>query len=231
MWSCGIVLYVLNAGYLPFNDPNLMAMYKKIYKGEYRCPKWFSPELKRFLSRFLVTDPEKRITVDEILRDPWFKKGYKEVNYYEEVEKEEEEPKAKDMNAFDLISFSSGLDLSGLFADSDNSVSDGDRLLLTESPEKVVEEVEEYAKADDNDLKVRKKKEWSVELEGEKGNLVIGVEVYRLTDGLVVVEAKRRIGEAESFKDMWNNKLRPRLVGGLTAQPAGTSSQVPQSAN
>ena len=32
VWSCGVVLYVLNAGYLPFNDPNLMAMYKKIYK-------------------------------------------------------------------------------------------------------------------------------------------------------------------------------------------------------
>ncbi|XP_060216651.1 CBL-interacting serine/threonine-protein kinase 11-like isoform X2 [Lycium barbarum] len=33
IWSCGIILFVLNAGYLPFNDPNLMVMYKKIYKG------------------------------------------------------------------------------------------------------------------------------------------------------------------------------------------------------
>ena len=45
VWSCGVILYVLNAGYLLFNDPNLMAMYKKIYKGEYKCPKWFSSDL------------------------------------------------------------------------------------------------------------------------------------------------------------------------------------------
>ncbi|KAL2557573.1 CBL-interacting serine/threonine-protein kinase 11 [Forsythia ovata] len=35
VWSCGVILYVLSAGYLPFNDPNLMGMYRKIYKGEY----------------------------------------------------------------------------------------------------------------------------------------------------------------------------------------------------
>ena len=116
VWSCGVILYVLNAGYLPFNDPNLMAMYKKIYKGEYRCPKWFSSDLKRFLSRLLDTNPEKRITIDEMMRDPWFKKGYKEVNFYDE-EVKVEEFKVTELNAFDIISFSSGLNLSGLFDD------------------------------------------------------------------------------------------------------------------
>ncbi|KAJ6365774.1 hypothetical protein OIU76_030533 [Salix suchowensis] len=38
IWSCGVVLFVLIAGYLPFNDTNLMAMYRKIYKGQYRFP-------------------------------------------------------------------------------------------------------------------------------------------------------------------------------------------------
>ncbi|GMP89910.1 hypothetical protein CsSME_00041279 [Camellia sinensis var. sinensis] len=84
VWSCGVILFVLSAGYLPFNDPNLMMMYKKIYKGEFRCPKWMSSELKRFLSRLLDTNPEKRITVDEITRHPWFKKDYKAINFYEE---------------------------------------------------------------------------------------------------------------------------------------------------
>ncbi|KAJ6696579.1 hypothetical protein OIU85_002975 [Salix viminalis] len=75
VWSCGVILFVLAAGYLPFNDSNLMAMYKKIYKGEFQCPKWMSTDLKRFLSRLLNTNPETRITIDEILKDPWFKKG------------------------------------------------------------------------------------------------------------------------------------------------------------
>lgn len=78
IWSCGVVLFVLIAGYLPFNDTNLMAMYRKIYKGQYRCPKWTSPDLKRLLSRLLDTNPETRITIDMIINDPWFKKGFKE---------------------------------------------------------------------------------------------------------------------------------------------------------
>ncbi|PWA37846.1 calcium/calmodulin-dependent/calcium-dependent protein kinase [Artemisia annua] len=36
LWSCGVILFVLTAGYLPFNDPNLMMLYKKIYRGDYQ---------------------------------------------------------------------------------------------------------------------------------------------------------------------------------------------------
>ncbi|KAJ6765426.1 CBL-INTERACTING SERINE/THREONINE-PROTEIN KINASE 14 [Salix purpurea] len=78
IWSCGVVLFVLIAGYLPFNDTNLMAMYRKIYKGQYRFPKWTSPDLKSLLSQLLDTNPETRITIDMIINDPWFKKGFRE---------------------------------------------------------------------------------------------------------------------------------------------------------
>ncbi|KAL4610891.1 hypothetical protein ACB092_08G085200 [Castanea dentata] len=211
VWSCGVVLYVLNAGYLPFNDPNLMMMYKKIYKGEYRCPKWFSSDLKRFLSRLLDTNPEKRITIDEMMRDPWFKKGYKEVNVYEE-EVKVDEFKVTDLNAFDIISFSSGLNLSGLFDDSCNSSDNGlQRFLSTESPEKIVEKIEDFAKVEK--LKVKSKKDSGVELGGQSGNLVFCVDVYRLTEKLVVVEANKRGGDTGCYKDMWKNKLRPQLNG------------------
>ncbi|KAL0344408.1 UNVERIFIED_CONTAM: CBL-interacting serine/threonine-protein kinase [Sesamum radiatum] len=127
VWSCGVILYVLNAGYLPFNDTNLMAMYRKIYKGEFRCPKWTSPELKRFLTRVLDPNPETRITVHEILNDPWFKKGYKEIKQQvdREFEFKESGEEARYLNAFDLISYSSGADLSGLFSNSGNQVNWG----------------------------------------------------------------------------------------------------------
>ena len=30
IWSCGVILFVLMAGYLPFDEPNQMALYKKV---------------------------------------------------------------------------------------------------------------------------------------------------------------------------------------------------------
>lgn len=213
IWSCGVILFVLAAAYLPFNDPNLMAMYRKIYTGEFKCPRWFSPDLRRFLSRLMDTNPETRITVDEILRDPWFRKGYKEVKIYEEGfdfgEKVngEEEDKTVDLNAFDIISlFSSGLNLSRLIGD---GLGEGERFMLRELPGKVVERAEAAAKAEG--LVVRKKKECGVEIEGQNGDLVIGVEVYRLTTELVVVEVKRFGGDAVAFENVWREKLRPHL--------------------
>lgn len=236
VWSCGVILYVLNAGYLPFNDPNLMAMYKKIYMGEYRCPKWMSPDLKRFISRLLDTNPKTRITIDEILKDPWFRKGgYKEMEEkdffcIEDSEYDKSDDDSKDitnLNAFDIISFSSGLDLTGLFNDSYNYVEDSNRFVSSEEPGKIVEKVEEFAKVEK--LTVKKKKEWGLEVYGQNGNLVTVIEVYRLTESLVVVEAKRKDGEVGMYKEMWKNKLKP-LLSGLTGQEAGsTSNQVSDS--
>ncbi|XP_023007173.1 CBL-interacting serine/threonine-protein kinase 11 [Cucurbita maxima] len=227
VWSCGVILFVLSAGYLPFNDPNLMAMYKKIYKGEYRCPKWMSPDLKRFLSRLLDTNPQTRITVDEILSDPWFKKGpIKEINFYDDYEvkyEDKDESESTNLNAFDLISFSSGLDLSGLFDNSHNTEADSERFVSAESPEKIVEKVEELARAEN--LKVKKQKEFGVELDGQSRNLSIRIEIFRLTDGLVVVEARRRSGDAESCKELLKKKLKCHLTGNEASTSTSTSQQ------
>ncbi|KAJ6673917.1 hypothetical protein OIU85_012882 [Salix viminalis] len=35
IWSCGVILYVLLAGFLPFQDENVMKMYRKIFRAEY----------------------------------------------------------------------------------------------------------------------------------------------------------------------------------------------------
>lgn len=214
VWSCGVILFVLTAGYLPFNDPNLIMMYKKIYKGEFRCPKWMSSDLKRFLSRLLDMNPKTRITVDEIIRHPWFKKGYKEINFYDEElqdeKMEKEDERNSTMNAFDLISFSSGLNLSGLFDDSADTV-DNDRLVLAESPETIIEKVENIVKVE-NVGRLKGRKEWGLELEGQNGKFVIGFHVHRLTDSLVVVEVRRKAGSADLYNEVWTNKIKPELV-------------------
>lgn len=228
VWSCGVVLFVLAAGYLPFNDPNLMVMYRKIYKGEFRCPRWMSPELRRFISKLLDTNPETRITVDGMTRDPWFKKGYKELKFHEEDYHASgsgsffgpKDERVVNLNAFDLISFSSGLDLSGMFGGEW-----GERLVTREPPERVLEAAEEAGAA--AGMAVRWKKECGVELEGFNGRFGIGVEVYRLTAELAVVEVRKRGGDA-AVRGVWEERLKPLLLGGATTSYSNSSEDEQQ---
>ncbi|KAJ4903269.1 CBL-interacting serine/threonine-protein kinase 11 [Raphanus sativus] len=223
VWSCGIILFVLAAGFLPFNDPNVMNMYRKIYRGEYRCPRWMSPDLKRLVSRLLDINPETRITVDEILKDPWFVKGgVKPIKFHDHdsgLVKEKGEG-VKSLNAFDLISFSSGLDLSGLFAGGSGSIGETERFVSEKSPEKLAEEVEAFA--EEEKLRVKKIEECGFEMEGYNGKFVIGVYISRLNDLLVVVEARRRGGDADCYKEIWSNKLRAQLERVCDQTPVAT---------
>ncbi|XP_073225366.1 CBL-interacting serine/threonine-protein kinase 11-like [Cicer arietinum] len=220
VWSCGVVLFVLAAGYLPFNDQNLMVMYRKIYKGEFRCPRWMSPDLRRFLSKLLDTNPETRITVDGMTRDPWFKKGYKEIKFHEEdygsgsgsgvgFGCKGDGSEVLDLNAFDIISYSSGLDLSGLFGEFDGV----ERFVLRESPERILEVAEEVGTAEG--MALRWKKECGVELEGLNGNFGIEIEVYRLTAEMAMVEVRRRGSDVAAFSNLWDEKLKPQLLLGV----------------
>ncbi|KAF1792703.1 Protein kinase-like domain [Phytophthora cactorum] len=72
VWSMGVILYVLLAGFLPFDEPTMSALFRKIQKAEFSYPSWFTPRVKALLNRILVPDPETRITIKEILHDEWF---------------------------------------------------------------------------------------------------------------------------------------------------------------
>ncbi|GAA0144960.1 hypothetical protein LIER_42833 [Lithospermum erythrorhizon] len=219
VWSCGVILFVLSAGYLPFNDPNLMVMYEKIYRGEFRCPKMMSSELKRFMSRIFDVNPLTRITIDEIKRDPWFKKGFKDVKFYDEVIGDSNKVAKQDenlgfsFNAFDLISFSSGLDLSGLFDERCDSGEESERLVVEDSAERIIEKIGEKVKEEGNGhVMLRRMKKWGVELQGKNGKFRISLEIYQLSNNLVVVQAKRLGGEAVHFDELWKNKIKLCIV-------------------
>jgi 5'-AMP-activated protein kinase catalytic alpha subunit len=57
LWSCGVVLFAMICGYLPFEDPNTTALYKKIIAGEYTVPKFVSPLARQMIQGLLTTDP------------------------------------------------------------------------------------------------------------------------------------------------------------------------------
>ncbi|XP_028778836.1 CBL-interacting protein kinase 18-like isoform X2 [Neltuma alba] len=76
IWSCGVILYVLLAGQLPFRDVNLIELYRKICRAKYRCPIWFSFEARKLLFRILDPNPDTRIPISKIKESSWFKRGF-----------------------------------------------------------------------------------------------------------------------------------------------------------
>jgi 5'-AMP-activated protein kinase, catalytic alpha subunit len=72
VWSCGVILYALLCGSLPFDDENIPNLFKKIKNGVYTLPTHLSPGARHLISRMLLVDPLKRITIPEIRQHPWF---------------------------------------------------------------------------------------------------------------------------------------------------------------
>ncbi|KEH23261.1 putative protein kinase CAMK-CAMKL-CHK1 family [Medicago truncatula] len=210
VWSCGVVLFTVTAGYLPFNDYNVTVLYRKIYRGQFRFPKWMSCDLKNLLSRMLDTNPKTRISVDEILEDPWFSSGgYKLDRVLVKSQMEESRTGFKSLNAFDLISFSTGLDMSGMFEEN-VGLSLVERVVSAKLPERIVKRVEEVVGT--KVVVKRLKNGGGARLEGQEGNLIALVVIYQLTEELVVVEMKKRGKGDEYNAQLWKNKLRPLLV-------------------
>lgn len=72
IWSCGVILYALVTGNLPFDDENIRRLLNKVKTGLFYIPEFVSPDAKDLIKRMLVVDPAKRISMAEIMRHPWF---------------------------------------------------------------------------------------------------------------------------------------------------------------
>uniref|UniRef100_A0A3P8XR28 Maternal embryonic leucine zipper kinase n=1 Tax=Esox lucius TaxID=8010 RepID=A0A3P8XR28_ESOLU len=76
VWSMGVLLFALLCGYLPFDDDNCMALYRKITKGVFDNPRWLSPGSILLLNQMMQVNPRHRVTVRQLLDHPWMMTGY-----------------------------------------------------------------------------------------------------------------------------------------------------------
>uniref|UniRef100_A0A8C9RT21 MAP/microtubule affinity-regulating kinase 3 n=1 Tax=Scleropages formosus TaxID=113540 RepID=A0A8C9RT21_SCLFO len=78
VWSLGVILYTLVSGSLPFDGQNLKELRERVLRGKYRIPFYMSTDCENLLKRFLVLNPAKRGTLEEIMKDRWINAGFEE---------------------------------------------------------------------------------------------------------------------------------------------------------
>ncbi|CAN6465564.1 unnamed protein product [Victoria cruziana] len=230
LWSCGVILYVLMAGYLPFDDSNLMELYKKISKANFTCPPWFSTSAKKLIKKILDPNVKTRITVAELMENEWFKKGYTPPSFektnislddvdavFDEsmgpgnlvIERREGRPML--MNAFQLISTSQGLNLSSLFEKHMGVVRRHTRFTSKCPAEEIISKIEEAATPMGFDVM---KHDYKMKLQGSKtgrkGHLLISTEVFEVAPSLHMVELRKSKGDTLEFNKFYKN-LSTRL--------------------
>ncbi|KAL2893387.1 CBL-interacting serine/threonine-protein kinase 9 [Bienertia sinuspersici] len=223
VWSCGVILFVLMAGYLPFDDHNIINLYKKIENANFVFPPWISSGAKKLIKRILDPNPLTRITISEVLQDEWFKKDYHAPSFAEDGDvnlddvetafnnKEENlvterREKPVSMNAFELISGSQGFNLESLFQKEPGSVKRETRFTSQRPANEIVSKIEEAAKS--LDFNVRKQN-YKMKLQGHssgrKGRLSVATEVFEVAPSFHVVELRKTGGDTLEFHKFFKN--------------------------
>ncbi|GLB41799.1 putative pkinase-domain-containing protein [Lyophyllum shimeji] len=72
IWSCGVILFALLVGKLPFDDDDCVAVLNKVKAGEYELPSDLDPMAQDLISRMLVKDASHRISMCDIMTHPFF---------------------------------------------------------------------------------------------------------------------------------------------------------------
>ncbi|XP_023911144.1 CBL-interacting serine/threonine-protein kinase 21 isoform X1 [Quercus suber] len=224
VWSCGVILFEVLAGRLPFDDRNLINLYKKISRAEYTFPLWFTKGQKKLLYRIFDPNPRTRITIPEIIEDEWFQKDYVPACGYEiddkihlddvnaafdsieEIATETKIPKSSSfINAFQLIAMSQDLDLSGLFEEQDENKQKkmlGSKHTIDETIKKI------EAAAMDASLSVERMNNSKMKMHTKqkmtrccRSCLDISAEVIEVAPTNCVIEISKSAGELKVYKE------------------------------
>uniref|UniRef100_A0A7N6BJS7 Protein kinase domain-containing protein n=1 Tax=Anabas testudineus TaxID=64144 RepID=A0A7N6BJS7_ANATE len=78
VWSCGVILFALLVGALPFDHDNLRQLLEKVKSGVFHMPHFIPPDCQSLLKGMIEVNPEKRLTLEAIQKHPWYLGGRNE---------------------------------------------------------------------------------------------------------------------------------------------------------
>lgn len=248
VWACGVILFESLAGYLPFDDHNLMSLYKKILRADYRCPEWFTKDQRELFARIFDTNPKTRITVPEIIEDEWFQVDYHPAVGFESDEKvttddvqaafqSVEESVAHKIipsspsfiNAFQLIALSHDLDLSGLFEDDDKQkIMLGSRHTISETIDRIAAAARDARFAVERTSKSKVKLYPIGKAKCSRSCVNVLAEVFEVAPTDCVVQISKTAGELGIYHEFCKclSNLLEEPMNHLTRQPSRDDSTI-----
>lgn len=243
VWSCGVILFELLAGYLPFQDRSLTSLYRRISRAQFTFPGWFTPLQKKLILRILEPSPIRRAKISDIFDDKWFQGDYNPSRTdddndgssdLEEVSTDSESSHASEVreaaelnpepgrfiNAFQLIATCCDLDLSGLFQEQKTKF--GSSHTLQETLEKIRVAAQDVSlsmwRLDSSMVKLQD----SRLLERSIPDLTLLAEVIEVTPVHCIVEVSKSTGDLRAYREFCRS-LSSLLNG---EQQPGSSSDL-----
>ncbi|XP_061420374.1 serine/threonine-protein kinase BRSK2 isoform X7 [Lethenteron reissneri] len=77
VWSCGVILFALLVGALPFDDDNLRQLLEKVKRGVFHMPHFIPPDCQNLLRGMIEVDTNKRLTLEQVQKHSWYLVGAK----------------------------------------------------------------------------------------------------------------------------------------------------------
>ncbi|KAI4368527.1 hypothetical protein MLD38_017074 [Melastoma candidum] len=183
VWSCGIILFVLMSGYLPFDETDLPTLYKKINDAEFSCPFWFSPGATSLIQKILDPNPKTEEYVAE--------------------RSESREGGPLLMNAFEMITLSQGLNLSPLFDRQQDYVKRQTRFVSRKPARTIISSIE--AIAESMGLKVNTCN-FKTRIEGLSLNKASKFAVVlESPPSLFMIDVRKAVGETLEYHKFYKN--------------------------
>ncbi|XP_052727854.1 CBL-interacting protein kinase 23 [Vigna angularis] len=214
IWSCGVILFFLLAGYLPFKCNDTTSLCLEMFKADFTFPSFFSPSVKRLIERILDPNPARRIAIKDILEDEWFKNEPQSQQLSASFHEDSQgpgEPDSQDpvepvpKNAFQIMLAYLGFNLVGNLLN--KVLGKRETSFVSKcSPDEIISGIERTiaslgfnVKEREYNLKIK------LEKDEHKGHLSIATKIFKVNPSLFKVEVRKNGKNTLDFEEFYRD--------------------------